>query len=48
VFVERPLTVVLLSTAVLAIALPYLPRLVARARGRERSGATRWAFGDGD
>src|ERR671910_423721 len=48
VFVERPLTVVLLGAAVLAIALPYLPRLFARVRGREKSIATRWAFGDGD
>jgi hypothetical protein len=39
---------VLLGVAVLAIALPYLPRLLARLRGGERAVASRWAFGDGD
>ena len=48
VFVERPLTVVLLSTAVLAIGLPYVTRLLARLRGRERPVHTRLALGDGD
>jgi putative tricarboxylic transport membrane protein len=48
VFVERPLTVVLLSAAVIAVALPYLPLLLARVRGRDRSVSTRWASGDGD
>jgi putative tricarboxylic transport membrane protein len=48
VFVERPLTVVLLGVAVLAVALPYLSRLLARLRGGERAVSGRWAFGDGD
>jgi putative tricarboxylic transport membrane protein len=48
VFVERPLTVVLLSVAVLAVALPYVPRLLARLRGSERSLPARLALGDGD
>jgi putative tricarboxylic transport membrane protein len=32
VFVSRPLTVVLLSLAVLAVVVPYLPRLLSRGR----------------
>jgi putative tricarboxylic transport membrane protein len=48
VFVERPLTIILLSVAVIAIALPHLTRLLSRIRGRERSVSARWAFGDGD
>jgi putative tricarboxylic transport membrane protein len=48
VFVERPLTVVLLGAAVVAIALPYLPRLLARVRGRDLPEGARLAFGDGD
>jgi putative tricarboxylic transport membrane protein len=48
VFVERPLTVVLLGVALLAIALPYLPRLLARIRRREPSMPARLALGDGD
>jgi putative tricarboxylic transport membrane protein len=34
VFVTRPLSAIILLAAVAAIALPYLPRLVARVRGR--------------
>jgi putative tricarboxylic transport membrane protein len=37
-FVSRPLTVALLALAVLAVAVPYLPRLVARLRGRRTTG----------
>jgi putative tricarboxylic transport membrane protein len=48
VFVGRPLTVVLLGAAVLAIAMPYLPALLARLRGRERPVTTRLALGDSD
>ena len=48
VFVDRPLTIVLLSVAVLAIISPYLPRLVARLGGRERHVSARLALGDGD
>ncbi|MCA2211849.1 tripartite tricarboxylate transporter permease [Jidongwangia harbinensis] len=33
-FVSRPLTAGLLALAVLALAVPYLPRVVARLRGR--------------
>ena len=33
VFISRPLTVILLVFAVLAVILPYLPRIVARLRG---------------
>ncbi|BCB78202.1 tripartite tricarboxylate transporter permease [Phytohabitans flavus] len=32
VFVSRPLTVVLLSLAVLALVVPYVPRLLARGK----------------
>jgi putative tricarboxylic transport membrane protein len=46
VFVSRPLTVVILVLVALALALPYLPRLVARLRGR-RAGA-KIGFGDED
>ncbi len=35
VFVTRPLTVALLLLAVSALAVPYLPKLVARVRGRQ-------------
>jgi putative tricarboxylic transport membrane protein len=45
VFVSRPLTAVLLSLAVVALLLPYLPRIVARLRGRT---ASRLAFGEDD
>jgi putative tricarboxylic transport membrane protein len=48
VFVDRPLTIVLLTAAVLAIALPYLPRLWARVRGGGRPVPARLALGDGD
>ena len=34
VFVTRPLTLILLLLAVAALALPHLPKLVARVRGR--------------
>jgi putative tricarboxylic transport membrane protein len=35
VFVTRPLSAIILLAAVAAIALPYIPRLVARIRGRQ-------------
>jgi hypothetical protein len=34
--------------AVLAVALPYLPLLAARLRGRPRPAHGRFAFGEGD
>ena len=34
VFFSRPLTVILLAMTVLALVVPYLPRIVARLRGR--------------
>jgi putative tricarboxylic transport membrane protein len=34
VFVTRPLTAILLTLAALAVLVPYLPRIVARLRGR--------------
>ncbi|GLY96177.1 tripartite tricarboxylate transporter permease [Actinoplanes sp. NBRC 103695] len=34
VFVTRPLTVILLALAVVALLVPYLPRIIARLRGR--------------
>jgi putative tricarboxylic transport membrane protein len=46
VFISRPLTVTLLSLAVLALVVPHLPRLVARPRGRRA--APRLAFGEDD
>ncbi|WP_285665040.1 tripartite tricarboxylate transporter permease [Actinorhabdospora filicis] len=45
VFFTRPLTAVLLGLAVFALILPYLPRLIARLRGRT---AQRLAFGEDD
>jgi putative tricarboxylic transport membrane protein len=36
VFLTRPLTVTLLALAVVALLAPYAPRIVARARGRDR------------
>ena len=45
VFYTRPLTVALLALAVVAIVLPYLPRVIARLRGRT---AQRLAFGEDD
>jgi putative tricarboxylic transport membrane protein len=45
VFVTRPLSAIILLAAVGAIALPYLPRLVARARGRPVS-EERLVFGE--
>jgi putative tricarboxylic transport membrane protein len=46
VFVTRPLTVTLLVLAVAAFGLPYLPRIVARIRGRRDT--SRLAFGEED
>jgi putative tricarboxylic transport membrane protein len=46
VFVGRPLTVVLLLVAIIALVLPYLPAIVARLRGR-RDGH-KLVFGDED
>ncbi|WP_033337435.1 tripartite tricarboxylate transporter permease [Catenuloplanes japonicus] len=45
VFVTRPLTVVLLSLAVVALVVPYLPGIVARSRGR-RAGKLTFAEDD--
>ena len=47
VFFDRPLTVGLLSAALLALVLPYVPSIVGRLRGRARP-AGRLAFGEGD
>jgi putative tricarboxylic transport membrane protein len=46
VFVGRPLTVVLLLVAIVALVLPYLPAILARLRGR-RDGR-KLVFGDED
>ncbi|MFI6761802.1 tripartite tricarboxylate transporter permease [Micromonospora sp. NPDC050417] len=48
VFVTRPLTAVLLSLVVLAVLVPYLPRIVARLRGRSAASTQRLAFGEDD
>jgi putative tricarboxylic transport membrane protein len=45
VLVTRPLTAALLSLVVIAVLVPYLPRLIARLRGRT---AERLAFGEDD
>jgi putative tricarboxylic transport membrane protein len=48
VFVSRPLTVGLLSAGVLALLLPYLPRILGRLRGRPQPVGSRIAFGESD
>jgi putative tricarboxylic transport membrane protein len=48
VFLERPLTVVILVLALLALVLPYLPKLLALLRGRPVEGAGKLAFADED
>jgi len=48
VFVTRPLTAVLLGLVVLAVLVPFLPRIVARLRGRSAESARRLAFGEDD
>ena len=47
VFIDRPLTIGLLSAALLALVLPYAPAIVGRLRGRT-SPAGRLAFGESD
>jgi putative tricarboxylic transport membrane protein len=47
VFIDRPLTLGLLSAALLALVLPYMPSIVGTLRGRRRP-AGRLAFGEGD
>jgi putative tricarboxylic transport membrane protein len=47
VFVDRPLTVGLLSVALLALVLPYTLTIVRRLRGRARPSG-RLAFGESD
>ena len=48
VFVTRPLTAILLSLVVLAVLVPWLPRIIARLRGRPAASASRLAFGEDD
>ena len=47
IFVTRPLSAAILAIAVAALVLPYLPRIIARLRGR-REPAGRLVFGDSD
>jgi putative tricarboxylic transport membrane protein len=47
IFVTRPLSAAILAFAVGALVLPYLPRIVARLRGR-RAPAGRLVFGDSE
>jgi putative tricarboxylic transport membrane protein len=44
-FVRRPLTATLLALAVVAVIVPYLPRIIGRLRGRRTA---RLAFGEDD
>ncbi|MBE1491631.1 tripartite tricarboxylate transporter permease [Plantactinospora soyae] len=48
VFVTRPLTAVLLGLVVVAVLVPFLPRIIARLRGRSPASARRLAFGEDD
>jgi putative tricarboxylic transport membrane protein len=45
VFLTRPVSAVILLAAVAAIALPYLPRIVARIQGRKEP-QERLVFGE--
>lgn len=47
VFLTRPLSAVILSFALAAMLVPYLPRILARIRGR-RAPAGRLVFGESD
>jgi putative tricarboxylic transport membrane protein len=47
IFVTRPLSAMILAFAVAALVLPYLPRIIARLRGR-REPPGRLVFGDSD
>lgn len=47
IFVTRPLSAVILALAIGALALPYLPRIIGRVRGR-RVPDGRLVFGDSD
>ncbi|MFG1607537.1 tripartite tricarboxylate transporter permease [Actinoplanes sp. NPDC049265] len=48
VFFTRPLTVVLLALAVVAVLVPYLPRIVARLRGRGAEEPRKLVFAEDD
>jgi putative tricarboxylic transport membrane protein len=48
VFLTRPLTVILLALAVLALIVPYLPRIVARLRGRRDEEPRKLVFAEDD
>jgi putative tricarboxylic transport membrane protein len=47
IFVTRPLSATILAFAVAALVVPYLPRIIARLRGR-REQPDRLVFGDSD
>jgi putative tricarboxylic transport membrane protein len=47
-FMERPLTVAILLLALLALLLPYLPKITAKLRGRSPATAGKLSFGDED
>jgi putative tricarboxylic transport membrane protein len=47
IFVTRPLSAVILAFAVGAVVVPYLPRIIARLRGRQQPPG-RLVFGDSD
>ena len=47
IFVTRPLSAAILAIAVLALFVPYLPRIIARLRGRREPGG-RLVFGDSE
>ena len=47
IFVTRPLSAVILAFAFAAVVVPYLPRIIARLRGRHQP-AGRLVFGDSD
>ncbi|GIJ46182.1 tripartite tricarboxylate transporter TctA [Virgisporangium aliadipatigenens] len=48
VFVTRPLTAVILALAVLALVAPYVPKLLAKARGRDEAPVKKLVFAEED
>jgi putative tricarboxylic transport membrane protein len=48
VFIDRPLSASILALALIALLLPYLPKVVARLRGRPAESAEKFAFADED
>jgi len=48
VFVTRPLSAAILAVALLALILPYVPRLIAKFRGKDAEAPGKFSLGDED